>query len=276
MSRTASSTRQARGRWQDASWLRASLAWHCGAVALTLLRPHWWPWTGSALIANHLVLTGLGLWPRSRALGPNWTALPAAAAARGEVAITFDDGPDPDVTPQVLSILAQRRARATFFCIGERVAQFPHITRACVAQGHAVENHSYRHEHWFSLLGYGALCSELQRAQQDIERASGLAPRFFRAPAGLRNALLEPVLERLQLQLASWTRRGFDTVNGDPELVLRRLSRRLGGGDILLLHDGHAARTSTGAPVVLEVLPRLLEAIERLGLRTVTLRDALV
>jgi peptidoglycan/xylan/chitin deacetylase (PgdA/CDA1 family) len=126
------------------------------------------------------------------------------------------------------------------------------------------------------LLGYGALCSELQRAQQDIERASGIAPRFFRAPAGLRNALLEPVLERLQLQLASWTRRGFDTVNGDPELVLRRLSRRLGGGDILLLHDGHAARTSTGAPVVLEVLPRLLEAIERLGLRTVTLRDALV
>jgi len=256
--------------------LRASLAWHCGAVALTLARPHWWPWTGCALIANHLVLTGLGLWPRSRALGSNWTALPAAAAARGEVAITFDDGPDPEVTPKVLSILAERRARATFFCIGERAAQYPHIARACVLQGHAVENHSDRHEHWFSLLGYGALCSELRRAQQDIERASGIAPLFFRAPAGLRNALLEPVLQRLQLQLASWTRRGFDTVNGDAELVLRRLSRRLGAGDILLLHDGHAARTSAGVPVVLEVLPRLLEAIERLGLRTVTLRDALL
>jgi peptidoglycan/xylan/chitin deacetylase (PgdA/CDA1 family) len=276
MSSNASSTRKDRRRWLAAPWLRASLAWHGGALALTLLRPHWWPWTGSALIANHLVLTGLGLWPRSRALGPNWTALPAAAAARGEVAITFDDGPDPDVTPKVLSILAERCARATFFCIGERVARYPHIARDCVLQGHAVENHSYGHKHWFSLLGSGALYRELQRAQHGIERASGVAPVFFRAPAGLRNALLEPVLQRLELQLASWTRRGFDTVNGDAERVLQRLSRPLAAGDILLLHDGHAARTRAGAPVVLEVLPRLLEAIERLGLRTVTLRDARV
>jgi peptidoglycan/xylan/chitin deacetylase (PgdA/CDA1 family) len=126
------------------------------------------------------------------------------------------------------------------------------------------------------LLGSGALYSELQRAQQGIERASGIAPVFFRAPAGLRNALLEPVLQRLELQLASWTRRGFDTVNGDAERVLQRLSRPLAAGNILLLHDGHAARTRAGVPVVLEVLPRLLEVIERLGLRTVTLRDARV
>ena len=274
MSSNGSNTHKGPRRWQAAPWLRASLAWHGGALALTLLRPHWWRWTGCALIANHLVLTGFGLWPRSRALGPNWTALPAAAAARGEVAITFDDGPDPDVTPQVLSILAERRARATFFCIGERVARYPHIARDCVLQGHALENHSYAHEHWFSLLGSGALYRELRRAQQGIERASGIAPVFFRAPAGLRNALLEPVLQRLGLQLASWTRRGFDTVNRDAERVLQRLSRPLAAGDILLLHDGHAARTRAGAPVVLEVLPRLLDAIERLGLRTVTLRDA--
>jgi peptidoglycan/xylan/chitin deacetylase (PgdA/CDA1 family) len=275
MSSNASGKDAARAAWQGAPWLRASVAWHCGAGVLTLLRPQWWPWTGCALIANHLALAGLGLWPRSHALGPNWSALPAAAVARREVAITFDDGPDPDVTPQVLSILAQRRARATFFCIGERVAKYPHIARECVLQGHAVENHSYRHTHRFSLLGFGALCNELQRAQQCIEHASGIAPMFFRAPAGLRNALLEPVLQRLELRLASWTRRGFDTVNGDAQLVLRRLSRHLGPGDILLLHDGHAARTSASIPVVLEVLPRLLEAVEQLGLRTVTLRDAL-
>jgi peptidoglycan/xylan/chitin deacetylase (PgdA/CDA1 family) len=65
-------------------------------------------------------------------------------------------------------------------------------------------------------------------------------------------------------------------VNGDAERVLQRLSRPLAAGDILLLHDGHAARTRAGVPVVLEVLPRLLEVIERLGLRTVTLRDARV
>jgi peptidoglycan/xylan/chitin deacetylase (PgdA/CDA1 family) len=109
---------------------------------------------------------------------------------------------------------------------------------------------------------------------------TGQNPRFFRAPAGLRNPFLEPILKRLNLQLASWTRRGFDTVNADPEDVYRRLERSLAGGDILLLHDGHAARAragspAAGTPVILEVLPRLLETLSRRQLRPVTLRAAL-
>jgi len=99
-------------------------------------------------------------------------------------------------------------------------------------------------------------------------------PGFFRAPAGLRSPLLEPVLHRLGLQLASWTRRGFDTVRNEPSEVLGRLCRNLAAGDILLLHDGHAARTPTGAPIVLEVLPPLLAAIAQAGLRPVTLAEA--
>jgi hypothetical protein len=83
-------------QWQLAPLLRLSLAWHALAAVITLLRPHWWPWTLSAVIADHLLLTALGLWPRSHALGSNWTRLPARAAARGEVAITIDDGPDPE------------------------------------------------------------------------------------------------------------------------------------------------------------------------------------
>ena len=86
---------------------------------------------------------------------------------------------------------------------------------------------------------------------------------------------IDPVLQRLGLQLASWTRRGFDTVERDGGIVLARLMNRLSAGDILLLHDGHAARTSNGTPVVLEVLPALLAAIEQRGLRAVTLREAL-
>jgi len=254
--------------------LRASLAWHVAAAALTLLQPRWWPWTLGAVVADHLLLTALGLWPRSHALGSNWTRLPAGAAARREVGITIDDGPDPEITPQVLAILAEHGAHATFFCIGERVERFPLLARACVAQGHAVENHSQRHRHHFALYSPSALRAELQQAQRSIERVCGVPPRFFRAPAGLRSPLLDPVLRQLGLQLASWTRRGFDTVNSDAAAVLRRLTAHLGAGDILLLHDGHAARTSAGRPVVLEVLPALLKAIEQRGLRTVTLREA--
>ncbi|HEY6451204.1 MAG TPA: polysaccharide deacetylase family protein [Steroidobacteraceae bacterium] len=271
----APSTLRTGGHWRASALLRVSLCWHVAAVLLTLARPHWWPWTLSAVLADHLLLMSLGLWPRSRALGSNWSCLPASARARREVAITIDDGPDPEITPRVLAILAEHHAHATFFCIGERVDRYPQIVRDCVLQGHAIENHSQRHAHYFSLLGMGALHAELQRAQSDIERVSGSAPQFFRAPAGLRSPLLDPVLQRLGLQLASWTRRGFDTVTTDAPVVLARLSRRLRAGDILLLHDGHAARTRAGTPVVLEVLPALLSAIERQGLRTVTLREAL-
>jgi hypothetical protein len=84
--------------------------------------------------------------------------------------------------------------------------------------------------------------------------------------------LLDPVLSRLDLRLVSWTRRGFDTVNGDADSVCRRLTHRLRGGEILLLHDGHAARTRSGSPVILEVLPRLLAALALAGLKPVTLR----
>jgi peptidoglycan/xylan/chitin deacetylase (PgdA/CDA1 family) len=265
----------AAGHWRAARLLRASLAWHGAMLVAILWQPHWWPWALAGLIANHLLLTALGLWPRSRALGANWTRLPAASAARAEVAITIDDGPDPLITPQVLSILAQHGARATFFCIGERVAQHPQLVRDCVAQGHSVENHSQRHVHHFSLLGLAALQAEVAGAQRQIEHASGVAPRFFRAPAGLRSVLLDPVLQQLQLQLASWTRRGFDTVNADADKVLARLTRDLGAGDILLLHDGHAARTNAGTPVVLEVLPALLTVIAQRGLHSVTLREAM-
>jgi peptidoglycan/xylan/chitin deacetylase (PgdA/CDA1 family) len=244
-------------------------------VLITAARPHWWPWTLAAVIGNHLQLTATGLWPRSTALGSNWTRLPSAAAARGEIAITIDDGPDPDVTPQVLNILAHYRARATFFLVGERAERYPDCVRACVAAGHGIENHSFRHAHSFSLLGPGAMRREIERAQQALTPLRGSHPQFFRAPAGLRNPFLDPVLQRLQLQLASWTRRGFDTVNADADSVLQRLIQGLQAGDILLLHDGHAARGSSGTPVILEVLPRLLESAARQRLTPVTLADAL-
>jgi len=91
----------------------------------------------------------------------------------------------------------------------------------------------------------------------------------------LRNPWLDPVLKRLNLQLASWTRRGFDTVKQDPQQVLAKLLHKLQAGDILLLHDSNVARTNTGQPVILAVLPPLLDAIAAANLHTVTLGESL-
>lgn len=104
---------------------------------------------------------------------------------------------------------------------------------------------------------------------------TGRPPEFFRPTAGLRNPLLDPVLSQLDLKLATWTRRPYDTQNGDPDMIFGRLTRQLGPGDILLLHDGHAASTPSGQPVILEVLPRLVTAIRNARLTPVTLSAAL-
>lgn len=264
-----------RRSWRPAPLVSASIALQVAAVAATAVRPHLWPWALGAAIADHLLLTGIGLWPRSTLLGPNWTRLPDEAARRGAVAITIDDGPDPDITPRVLSLLDEHSAKATFFCIGDRVLQHPELAREIVRRGHAIENHSQRHSHHFSVMGPRSLAQEIGQAQETIAAAVGVAPRFFRAPAGLRNPLLDPVLARMGLQLASWTRRGFDTVSRDAGPVLDKLTRQLGAGDILLLHDGHAGRTRAGEPLVFEVLPKLLTTVAAAKLQPVTLREAL-
>ena len=268
--------RPAQQSWRPSALIRGSVALHLSAVGALLARPRWWPWALSAVVADHLLLIAAGLWPKSRLLGPNWTRLPAAAGARGApaIAITIDDGPDPQITPRVLALLEAHGARATFFCIGERVARHPALAREIVQRGHAIENHSQRHLHRFSLLGPRALADEIGRAQQTIAAATGEVAQFFRAPAGLRNPFLEPVLARANLRLVSWTRRGFDTVSGSATRVLGKLTRHLDDGDILLLHDGHAARTAAGGAVILEVLPPLLAAMAAARLTPITLRAA--
>jgi len=249
---------------------RASVAVHVLAATL-LLRPSNWPASLALVFVNHLLLTAAGLWPRSTLLGPNQTSLDERATAAGQVAITIDDGPDPEVTPQVLEILDQHQCRATFFCIGERLAAHPELAREIIRRGHRIENHTQHHRHDFSLLGPGGMRREIAACSASIAAVTGERPQCFRAPAGLRNPFLNGVLVREQLRLVSWTRRGFDTRTSDPARVLERLTSNLRAGDILLLHDGHAARTPAGTPVIVQVLPPLLEAIAQAGLTTTTL-----
>lgn len=260
-------------RWRPSAAIRASVAWHGLAAVATVAQPSAWPLALGAVAANHLALTAAGLWPRSRWLGPTLVRLPEPAARDGAVAMTIDDGPDPEVTPRLLDLLAQAGARATFFCIGEQVRRHPALARRIVAEGHAVENHSMRHPIGFSWQGPRGFRREIGDAQALVADTVGVAPCWFRAPAGLRNPLLEPVLCEFGLHLAAWTRRGFDTRERDPRRVRDRLMRGAAAGDVLLLHDGHAARDAAGVPVAVTVLPQVLEAWRARGWTPVRLRD---
>lgn len=261
-------------RWRPAPLLKASLACHLGAAAVVAAAPALWPWALGAVVLDHALLTATGLWPRSTWLGANVRRLPDAAAQRREVAVTLDDGPEPAVTPQVLDILDAHGARATFFCIAQQAERHPALAREIVRRGHSVQNHSLQHRHNFSLLGPAGLKREIGQAQQRLAQITGQQPTCFRAPAGLRNPFLDPVLHALGLRLVSWTRRGFDTRQADPQAVLARLTRGLAAGDIVLLHDRNGAPMADGRPVVLQALPLLLARLGDAGLRAVTLPEA--
>ncbi len=252
--------------------IRLSIALHFACAIAFVAWPRGWPWILAALVLCHLVLGGAGMWPRSTLLGPNLLRLPDAAARRGEIALTFDDGPDPDVTPKVLDILDRYRAKASFFCIGEKAAAHPNVVTDILRRGHGVENHSMHHPKLFALFGLTALRTDIGMAQYLLGNLAGRPPMFFRAPMGIRNPLLDPVVAGLGLTYISWTRRGFDTSKRDPAVVLTGLTRGLAAGDIILLHDRKSAR---GEPIVLTVLPLLLESITAAGLKSVSLQMAM-
>jgi len=243
---------------------------HVVAAAAVLADPSTLGWAAAGVGTTHATLAAVGLWPRSTWLGPNVLRLPRAAGR--SVALTFDDGPHPEMTPRVLDLLDVHGAHATFFCVGERAARYPGMVREIVRRGHTVENHSMHHRLDFSLFGPWRMRREIREAQQLLADITGQAPRFFRAPAGLRNPLLEPLLCAEGLRLAAWTRRGFDTRNGDRAAsVARLLTRNLGAGDVLLLHDGNSGVDASGKPHCTTVLPGLLAAIANAGLQCVTL-----
>ncbi len=259
--------------WRPAAALKASVLVHAGGLAALAAAPEVWPVALGAIAANHAVLFAASFAPRSRLLGANLTRLPKAAARRGEIAITFDDGPDSEMTPRVLDALDRADARASFFCVGERAAAQAALVREIVRRGHAVENHSERHSTAFGWYGPGRLRREIAAAQATLTALAGRAPAFFRAPFGVRNPFVDPVLARLGLAYVSWTRRGYDTVDGDGARVLGRLAAGLAAGDVLVLHDGVATGART-RPTVLEILPQLLELAAGRGLKPVTLAAA--
>lgn len=249
------------------------LSWylHAGVALTALARPRRWRPLLKTLLVNHAALSVAGLLPRSSLLCPNLTRLPDPGD--DQVALTFDDGPDPHLTPQVLARLEAGGHRATFFCIGERAIVYQRVLREVVARGHRVENHTFSHPRSFAFSLRRSLDREVGRSQEVLARLTGRPPAWFRAPAGVQNPLLEACLARHGLRLASWTRRGLDTIDPDPRRILRRITRNLQPGDVLVLHDGREQLAARTELPVLEVLPPLLERLEEAGLTSVPLPE---
>jgi peptidoglycan/xylan/chitin deacetylase (PgdA/CDA1 family) len=174
------------------------------------------------------------------------------------VALTFDDGPDANSTPQLLGLLKEAKVEATFFCVGKKVAANPELAMRIVCEGHLLQNHSYAHSHFTNFFSVPRLRTELLQTQTAIQKTVGIVPQFFRPPMGLSNPRIFRASRSLGLKVVGWSVRGLDTISNDPTKIVARIARRLEPGAIILLHDGNIPATRL-VPTVKLLLATLRE-----------------
>lgn len=165
-------------------------------------------------------------------------ALCRARTDRKVVALTFDDGPDPELTPRILDTLARHDAKATFFIVGEKASAHPEIVKRIVDEGHLVGNHTYGHSSRFPMLNSRQMREELQRCDAVIEKITGYKPTLFRPPFGVTNPPLARAVCASGYTVAGWSIRSLDTVSRWTRTkIFGRVRRRLRPGTVILLHD---------------------------------------
>ena len=227
-----------------------------------------WLWAGLGLIIPAYAVA-LGLGAAVVSLNFFGESVCRGEAGRPEVALTFDDGPDPEGTPAVLRVLAERGAPAAFFFKGRNVEKYPDLARRAAAEGHIIGNHSYGHPWWINFLWGQRLRNEIEAAQQAIESATGLKPAYYRPPVGLTNPHLFGVLRKLGLTSVGWDVRPLDRFK-PAEVVEARVLNRVRAGSIIILHD-----SGRNPEELADLVDRLIREIEARGLTLVSL-DRLV
>jgi peptidoglycan/xylan/chitin deacetylase (PgdA/CDA1 family) len=181
------------------------------------------------------------------------------------IALTFDDGPDAVITPQVLALLKEHNLLATFFLIGHKIGGNEAIVQQIAAEGHLIGNHSFSHSVGFTLKWTKGVRDELIKTKELIFKITGKKVRYFRPPFGVTNPHIAKAAEQENYQVIGWNVRPYDAVTSDKDLILKRIKKNLQAGSIVLLHDIK--------PVILEVLEELIPYLKKEGFEVVSLEE---
>jgi len=185
-------------------------------------------------------------------------------ANRKWVAITFDDGPHPAYTPQILSILKKNKAKATFFVVGMMAEQFPDLVRDEIADGHSVGNHTYHHVN-LTKIPEIYVAAELKACGQILQAITGQAPHLFRPPGGDYNDNIASTADRLGYTTVLWTDDPGDYASPGEKVIDQRTIERLSNGGIILIHDG--------IKQTIDLLPSLIKQLKAKGFELVTIDE---
>ncbi|WP_139187782.1 polysaccharide deacetylase family protein [Bacillus tuaregi] len=182
------------------------------------------------------------------------------------IALTFDDGPSPQVTPRILETLKQHGAKATFFMLGSRVQYYPELAKQVAAEGHEIGNHTGSHPN-LSKLNEEQIKQEIVGASQIIEEVIGLSPAYFRPPYGVYNPIVEKVAFEHNSPIVLWSVDSLDWKNRNPEGVNQLVKDTISPGSIVLLHDIHSSTA--------DALPLLMTELKKEGYQFVTVTELL-
>jgi peptidoglycan-N-acetylglucosamine deacetylase len=219
--------------------------------------------------------TGFSLFALNEIANPRFAFLGKVywkGAPRG-VALTFDDGPHPQYTPQILKILDRFQAQATFFVIGRHMNDHGRLISEASRAGHGIGNHSFSHDRLMSFSSAAKIRREVLLGQEEAERWVGYRPRFYRQPAGFRNPRIFGILKELDMNLAGWQVRAFDTQVKDPEVIVRRILAKVKPGGVILLHDGGDSPANDDRRATVAALPKILQGIKDRGFEFLTLEE---
>ena len=154
---------------------------------------------------------------------------------KSQINLTFDDGPDPIITPQILNILKKYNIKATFFCVGEKIKKHPYVVSQIDDAGHTTGNHSYSHSNFFDFFRTNKVIDELKKTNQLIVSLTGKECKIFRPPFGVTNPNIAKAVRKLNMEAVGWSIRSLDTVK-NKKTVLKRINKAK-PGDIILFHD---------------------------------------
>jgi peptidoglycan/xylan/chitin deacetylase (PgdA/CDA1 family) len=192
-----------------------------------------------------------------------------------QVALSFDDGPDPQVTPAVLDALARHQVRATFFAIGQSLVAHPQLARRIVTEGHELGNHSWQHSRWHGFFSARRHASEIRRAAQAIGELTGdMRAPLFRPPLGMKSPPMARAARSQSLTMVLWSLHSRDTRLSSPQQIAARVLRNVCPGDIILMHDGHDIAGQQRAATA-EAVSLILQGLRERELQCVTVSELL-
>lgn len=190
-------------------------------------------------------------------------AIRAARTPCRWVSLTFDDGPHPSFTPQILDVLKAKGVHATFFMLGRQAERYPDLVRRIVAEGHAVANHTWDHPD-LRTLDEAGFAAQVDRTNEVLESITGLPVRCARPPFGRADATVQRRLAERGMTSVVWTGDSRDFEKPGPDAIVRSALEGLQPGGVLLLHDGGGNRDQTIA-----ALPRIIDGLRAAGYRTI-------